>query len=568
MRPSTKGIITGGIVILFLTIGVILFISIRQSERVKDTSQNVSLTEETIQHTQNLVLTSLDNETGARGYVITRDESFLEPLVRSVVQFETELAWFRENKNLRSRYSPLIDSLAKYIGLRIHFSDSMVTRRRNQNLDSVIRMVREGVGKSYTDSIRRFSQQLITAETQALAERKALNESTINKLNLILFTVLGIVFALSLYSLYNLRLDIQKKEMSERKFKALLDSAPDATVIVDEEGYIRMINQQTERLFGYSKEEMLGKKVEMLIPAELHKQHERHRKNYGDTPRVRMMGAGIELMALKKGGGMFPVAISLSPIRTEEGMMVSASVRDITLSKELENNLRKTNEELEAFTYSVSHDLRAPLRGITGFTTILENEYSSQLDAEAKRITTVIKTNALRMGNLIDDLLAFSRMGRKDLAKVNVDMDRMVKEVIEEMKVEERAHPVSWTVEPLPLVRGDPSTIRQVWVNLLSNAIKYTSKKNPPEVRIGYFPRGNQQVYFVKDNGVGFDSRYKDKLFKVFQRLHSHVEFDGTGVGLALVQKIINRHGGHTWAEGEPGKGATFYFSLPMDIES
>lgn len=568
MRPSTKGIITGGIVILFLTIGVILFISIRQSERVKDTSQNVSLTEETIQHTQNLVLTSLDNETGARGYVITRDESFLEPLVRSVVQFETELAWFRENKNLRSRYSPLIDSLAKYIGLRIHFSDSMVTRRRNQNLDSVIRMVREGVGKSYTDSIRRFSQQLITAETQALAERKALNESTINKLNLILFTVLGIVFSLSLYSLYNLRLDIQKKEMSERKFKALLDSAPDATVIVDEEGYIRMINQQTERLFGYSKEEMLGKKVEMLIPAELHKQHERHRKNYGDTPRVRMMGAGIELMALKKGGGMFPVAISLSPIRTEEGMMVSASVRDITLSKELENNLRKTNEELEAFTYSVSHDLRAPLRGITGFTTILENEYSSQLDVEAKRITTVIKTNALRMGNLIDDLLAFSRMGRKDLAKVNVDMDRMVKEVIEEMKVEERAHPVSWTVEPLPLVRGDPSTIRQVWVNLLSNAIKYTSKKNPPEVRIGYFPRGNQQVYFVKDNGVGFDSRYKDKLFKVFQRLHSHVEFDGTGVGLALVQKIINRHGGHTWAEGEPGKGATFYFSLPMDIES
>lgn len=568
MRPSTKGIITGGIVILFLTIGVILFISIRQSERVKDTSQNVSLTEETIQHTQNLVLTSLDNETGARGYVITRDESFLEPLFRSVVQFETELAWFRENKNLRSRYSPLIDSLAKYIGLRIHFSDSMVTRRRNQNLDSVIRMVREGVGKSYTDSIRRFSQQLITAETQALAERKALNESTINKLNLILFTVLGIVFSLSLYSLYNLRLDIQKKEMSERKFKALLDSAPDATVIVDEEGYIRMINQQTERLFGYSKEEMLGKKVEMLIPAELHKQHERHRKNYGDTPRVRMMGAGIELMALKKGGGMFPVAISLSPIRTEEGMMVSASVRDITLSKELENNLRKTNEELEAFTYSVSHDLRAPLRGITGFTTILENEYSSQLDAEAKRITTIIKTNALRMGNLIDDLLAFSRMGRKDLAKVNVDMDRMVKEVIEEMKVEERAHPVSWTVEPLPLVRGDPSTIRQVWVNLLSNAIKYTSKKNPPEVRIGYFPRGNQQVYFVKDNGVGFDSRYKDKLFKVFQRLHSHVEFDGTGVGLALVQKIINRHGGHTWAEGEPGKGATFYFSLPMDIES
>lgn len=566
MRPSTHGIITGGVVILIVTIGVILYISIRQSERVKDTTGLVNLTEETLRHTQNLMMIALDNETGARGYVITGDESFLEPLVRSVVQFENELAWFKANNNLNIRYSSLIDSLSLYINYRVLFSDSMVSLRRSSGLDAIVPMVRNGVGKSYTDSIRQFSNKLMESETSALSRRKKLNESMIDKLNLILYSVLGIVFILAIYSLYNLRADILKKEMSERKFRALLDSAPDATVIVDEEGYIRMINQQTEKLFGYSKEEMIGRKVEMLIPEELHRQHETHRRNYAETPRVRMMGAGIELMALKKGGDKFPVAISLSPIKTEEGSMVSASVRDITLSKELENNLRRSNEELEAFTYSVSHDLRAPLRGITGFTTILENEYASQLDIEARRITSVIKSNALRMGNLIDDLLAFSRMGRKDLVKMKVDMDKVANEVIMELKTEEKGEAVKWTVEPLPLVSGDPATIRQVWVNLLSNAVKYSSKKSPPEIRIGHYYQDNKQVYFIKDNGVGFDNRYKDKLFKVFQRLHSHVEFEGTGVGLALVQKIINRHGGQVWAEGEIGIGATFYFSLPMDI--
>lgn len=565
MKPSTNGIITGGVVTLFVTIGIILFISIRQSERVKDTANNVNLTQEAIRHAQNLVMNSLDNETGARGYAITGDESFLEPLHRSVFQFEQEMNWIRNNANRGDEYARIVDSLDHFIRVRIQFSDSMVSIRRSQGLNAIIAMVREGVGKSYTDSIRHLGIRLIDVESKALERRKRSNERMIGQLNRILFGVLGIVLLLSLYSLYNLRADIRKKEMSERKFRALLDSAPDATVIVDEAGVIRMINQQTERLFGYTKEELLGKKVELLIPGDLRERHSRHRANYSDQPRVRMMGAGIELMALKKDGGLFPVAISLSPIRTEEGMMVSASVRDITGSKELENNLRRSNEELEAFTYSVSHDLRAPLRGITGFTTILENEYGSKLDEEGRRITTVIKNNALRMGNLIDDLLSFSRMGRKDLVKVKVDMERMVKELVQEHFIPGNEQNRQWTIEPLPMVMGDPSTLRQAWINLISNAVKYSSKKERPEIHIGHFTQGRLQVYFVRDNGVGFDNRYRDKLFKVFQRLHSQLEFEGTGVGLALVQKIIGRHGGNTWAEGEPGKGATFYFSLPME---
>lgn len=565
IRPTTNGIITGGIVMLFFTMGFVIFISLRQSERVRDTARMVNTTQETIRHAQELVMTALDNETGARGYVITGKESFLEPLYRSVVQIDQELKWMFANNYVRTAYPQVLDSLQYYINKRIAYSNEMTRIRRDYGLDSSIALVNSGRGKAFTDQIRHLGLSMIQSESLALDQRKLKNEKTMDSLNRIFFAVLGLVFILGVYSLYNLRMDIRKKDMNERKFRALLDSAPDATVIVDDHGVIRMVNQQTERLFGYMKDDLLGKKVEVLIPEKMRHLHESHRRSYTQAPRVRMMGAGIELQAVKKDGSYFPVAISLSPIQTEEGLMVSASVRDISLSKELENNLRKTNEELEAFTYSVSHDLRAPLRGITGFTTILETDYGTHLDAEARRITGVIKANALRMGNLIDDLLAFSRMGRKELIKVRVDMEKLVEETIAEQEVLHKQSGIHWEVDFLPMILADPATTRQVWINLISNAIKYSSKSERPKIRIGHFNDGKQQVYFVQDNGVGFDNRYKDKLFKVFQRLHSHAEFEGTGVGLALVHKIISRHGGQTWAEGEVGKGATFYFSFPKE---
>jgi len=360
--------------------------------------------------------------------------------------------------------------------------------------------------------------------------------------------------------------DTTQRKKSEQKFKALLDAAPDATVIVNEKGIIEMTNHQTENLFGYSREEMIGKPVEILIPEELRSKHEHHRGDFIKAARVRTMGEGIELNAVKKNGTRFPVEISLSPIQTEEGMLVSASVRDITLRKNLENELKRTNAEVEAFTYSVSHDLRAPLRGIIGFTAILEEDYSSKLDDEAKRITSVIKSNTLKMGHLVDDLLNFSRMGRQDIVKTSIDTGIMINEVIKELIPKNNELHIDWQIHPLPCINGDINTIRQVWVNLISNAIKYSGKKEHPHIEIGAYKQEGQTAFFIKDNGVGFDEKYKDKLFKVFQRLHSPEEFEGTGVGLALIEKIVSKHGGKVWATGEVGKGASFYFSLPSDI--
>ncbi len=219
------------------------------------------------------------------------------------------------------------------------------------------------------------------------------------------------------------------------------------------------------------------------------------------------------------------------------------------------------NKELEAFSYSISHDLRAPLRGIIGFTSLLEEKYGNNLDDEAKRIIGIIKNNTLKMGNLIDDLLTFSRMGRQDIIKSNIPVSDLVKEVINSLAGKDPK--ISWNIQSLPDCYGDINAIRQVWVNLVSNAIKYSGKAEHPAITIGSFTNKVQVVFFVKDNGSGFDMKYQHKLFKVFQRLHSADEFEGTGVGLAIVEKIIAKHGGSVWAEAEKNKGATFYFGLP-----
>lgn len=251
-------------------------------------------------------------------------------------------------------------------------------------------------------------------------------------------------------------------------------------------------------------------------------------------------------------------------IRAQKKTAASLQVLNNDLQQKVKE-LDDANNEMEAFTYSVSHDLRAPLRRITGFTSILEEEHSDKLDDEGRRITGIIKKNTIRMGNLINDLLTFSRVARKDLVKTPVVSNDIVREVIEGTETINGSaeHPVKWTVHSLPGVQGDVSALRQVWFNLISNAVKYSRNTGQSQVEIGSFIKNNQTVFFIQDNGVGFDAQYSDKLFKVFHRLHSEQEFEGSGVGLAIVEKIISKHGGHVWAKGEVDKGATFYFSLP-----
>jgi signal transduction histidine kinase len=226
--------------------------------------------------------------------------------------------------------------------------------------------------------------------------------------------------------------------------------------------------------------------------------------------------------------------------------------------------LQEINQELESFTYSVSHDLRAPLRHIAGFATMLEDRVGNTLDERSRKYLSTISAAAGRMGRLIDDLLAFSRMGRTSLSPRSVDLSRLVQEARSDLAPDTAGRQIEWVVNPLPTVHADPALLRPVLVNLLSNAMKYSAGRSPARIEIGAATQNGEAVVFVRDNGVGFDMRYVNKLFGVFQRLHRADEFEGTGIGLANVRRIIARHGGRTWAEGEVDRGATFYFSLPL----
>lgn len=369
---------------------------------------------------------------------------------------------------------------------------------------------------------------------------------------------------------------------SEEKFRLLVDSAQDyAIIMLDIDGRVASWNEGAQRMKLYTAPEIIGKHFSCFYSKDDVQigKPERELKIASETGRFEDEG-----LRVRKDGSHFQANVVINAIRDKSGKLrgFSKITRDITEQKRAEDEIRKLNEELEqrvaerttellavnkeleAFTYSVSHDLRAPLRHIHGFVDLLVQNSSQNLDDKGKRYLTTISKAASQMGNLVDDLLTFSRMGRTELKGNFVDLENMVYGVINEMKPELKERDIEWKVGYLAPVYGDASLLRLVMVNLLSNAVKFTRQRDKAVIEIdSYADSSGEHVVCVRDNGVGFDMRYVGKLFGVFQRLHSMEEFEGTGIGLANIRRIISRHGGRTWAEGELGKGAAFYFSLP-----
>jgi PAS domain S-box-containing protein len=367
----------------------------------------------------------------------------------------------------------------------------------------------------------------------------------------------------------------QLKEYADRVYD-LYNNAPCGYHSINQEGYFIEMNDTELEWLGYTREEVIGKMklVDVLTPecAELSARL-LEKVNAGTVREIK----DYEQTLIRKNGSTFEALINASFVWDSEGKPIHSRtiVLDVTdrktaaekinlLNIELERNnsrLQEVNYELESFSYSVSHDLRSPLRAIDGYARILLEDYSSVLNEEGKRVLNVILSNARRMSQLIDDLLEFSRLGRRELTRSVVEMNDLVSEVIRELQVS--SDEVRIFIHTLPEVRGDWTMLRQVWLNLVSNALKYSSKKEERTIEIGCQIKETTYEFFVRDNGAGFDMHYAHKLFQVFQRLHSEEEFEGTGVGLAIVQRVVTRHGGEVWAESKKGEGAVFYFSLP-----
>jgi PAS domain S-box-containing protein len=379
--------------------------------------------------------------------------------------------------------------------------------------------------------------------------------------------------------------DITKRKEAEDELRIqseIMSHMAEAVYLVRmEDGIIVYTNSKFEELFGYGPGDMTGKHVSIVnAPAE--KSPEQTAIEIMNQLDKKGFWTG-EVLNIKKDGTVFWSHANVAIFNHSKYGKVLVSVQeDITDRKNAEFQIKKLNEELEvrviqrtelleaankeleAFSYSVSHDLRAPLRSVHGFTKILLEDYEASLDEEGKRICGIISTSATQMGELIDDLLSFSRIGRSSMNPSEIDMKKMAKVVFEGMTSPAERKRIKLKIGKLSGAFGDVTLFGQVWTNLISNAIKYTSKNDVSEINIGSKVDGKLITYFIKDNGVGFDMQYGHKLFGVFQRLHSEAEFEGNGVGLAIVQRIILKHGGKVWAESEVGKGATFYFSLPV----
>jgi len=535
----------------------------------------------------------IDGETGQRGYIITRNNSYLEPYFGSKKEINILLEEYKNNISGSPEKLYDYSLLERLINKKFYELNFTVELKEKRLDDIVIARINSDLGKVFMDSIRSVMKDLLTKENLILKNNEvvalASSRNTLWSYSIgfaISFGIIIFVF-ISLRRENELRKKLQAEaNQSKLFFSTSLISIGDAVITTDAKGIITFINKVAEGVTKWSSDEAIGRNIETIF--NIYKEGTREVvpspvKRAIETKEI--VGLNNHTILLDKFGSEIHVDDSAAPIMNEKDEVTGAVLifRDITAKRQTEVDLEKSyeqvkelnlemdtkiselqhlNKDLESFTYSVSHDLRAPLRSIDGFSKIVLHEYENVLDEEGKRLLNIVRDNAVKMGVFIDELLNFSKLGRKALVYNVTDFRKLVDDAIVIIGSEEK-NKTFFNIKPLLPAYVDEVLMFEVWKNLISNALKFSSKKENPQIEIGCNVTDTGVRYYVKDNGAGFNPAYANKLFGVFQRLHSDSEFPGNGVGLALCEKIIRLHGGTISAESKINEETVFSFTIP-----
>lgn len=553
----------------FLALGILTLLGIysyKNSQDSIETSARVSHTNDVLYRIEQLHSIHLEIEAQWMRHVSSGDSTFA--------------AFFQSRLNDATDHFMVLQGLVKDNESQKQCLDTIRIAGK-EKIDMIFSSIAKGSADeakkiALSDNNKKLVQQIKRAignmedeEKRLLDHRMNENQREVKTFNFtfisLLVATVGIILLLFLGINSTLRARIQAEEAlvsASAEIKDLYNNAPCGYHSLNDSRLIIEMNKTWLKWTGYDRSEVINKmRFTDLLTDESKNIFEDHfttLKSDGDV-------MNVELEVVCKNKNIIFVVINATAIRDEYGNFIKSrsTVFDITARHKAEQKVIAINNELEAFTYSVSHDLRAPLRSIDGYSKILQEDYGSKLDVEANRLLQIIRNNARRMGQLIDDLLDFSRLGRKEMEKSTVDMQALVSQIQQELVSQETDRKIQFKINRLERVDGDVRMMRQVWVNLISNAIKYSRLQEVANIEIGSSVDGNRVTYFIRDNGVGFDMKYAEKLFGVFQRLHKVQEFEGTGVGLALAHRIVSRHGGKIWADANVNQGATFFFFIP-----
>ncbi len=536
-----------------------------------------------VRETAQLLLTELDDaETGQRGYLITGKEPYLQPYNEATKAIRQTVRSLD-----RSIHSPFerqeMEQLKPLIAMKLAELQETIDLRRTKGFAAADQIVLSNRGKRAMDEIRKVIGAMIGREDVLLDQGRSAAQSSASRALIALagggLLSVGLLLFVFIVLTQEIRLRKRTEEAlreSEERLLLVIEGVKGyAIFMLDPEGNVLTWNAGAERLKGYRADEIIGKHFSIFYTPE---------DAAAGKPAHELAAAEAESRTadegwrVRKDGSRFWASVTITALRDDAGKLrgFSKITRDDTVRHGAEEaakqasaalarrtaELEAANKELEAFTYSVSHDLRAPLRHVDGFSKLLLEENAASLSDEAKRYLGFVREGVIQMGRLVDDLLNLARVGRKELSVQVAGLNSLADEVMAELKHDCAARSIEWKVQPLPFVECDPALMKQVFANLLSNAVKYTRPRERAVIEVGTAQENGQAVVYVRDNGVGFNMKYADKLFGVFQRLHRSEDFEGTGVGLATVQRIIHKHGGRIWAKAALDQGATFYFTV------